>query len=117
MCAVCETLLNGFVNIRSLWYQRMVNHPSCRSTPKVQLQPVHYGKIWDAFSSELQKGEQINSWAELSTPPSVLSGANSPLLVPKRESSYDPVSEKILSEKFQNEALCELHFYLLQNGF
>lgn len=104
ICAVCETLLNWVVKIRNLWFNRMIYHPSCRANPKMRLQPVHYGKIWDAFSMELQKEEEPNDWPRS---PSVLSGT-SPLLVPKRESYYDPVSEEILNEKFRNGGICAL---------
>lgn len=106
ICAVCETLLNWIVKTRNLWFNRMIYHPSCRANPKMRLKPVYYGKIWDAFDMELQKGEEQNNYPRA---PSVLSSrGNSPLLVPKRENHYDPVTEEILREKFRNGGICTL---------
>lgn len=107
VCAVCETLLNWFVKMRELWYNRMIYHPSCRANPKMRLQPVCYGKIWEAFNSAIQKGE----FNDLPRSPNLLS--SSPLLVAKRENHYDPVSEEILNEKFRTGGICTLHLFVL----
>lgn len=67
-----------------------------------------YGKIWEAFSSEIQK-EDFNDWHRRS--PNLMS--NSPLLVAKRENDYDPVTEEILNERFRIGGACKLHLFFL----
>lgn len=74
----------------------------------MRLKPVYYGKIWDAFDMELQKGEEQNNYPR--TPSVSSTRSNSPLLVPKRENHYDPVSEEILREKFRNGGVCTFVF-------